>query len=93
MLPALLLGDQHGTGKNGRISDVGYSLLAATSDNFIRLETLKEAEANDRISNASTNLPIFHHYDIFDEFIHSSSDGQKCETQINTINARYSPKY
>ena len=25
--------------------------------------------------------------------MHSSSDGQRIETQINTINARYSPKY
>lgn len=83
-------GTNMGLGRMGEISDVGYSLLAATSDNFIRLETLKEA--NDRISNAITHLPIFHHYDI-DEVIHSSSDGQKFETQINTINARYSPKY
>ncbi|HLB86326.1 MAG TPA: transposase, partial [Terriglobales bacterium] len=37
-------------------------------------------------------LPIFRHYDIGD-VLHSSSDGQKFETRINTINARYSPKY
>jgi len=37
-------------------------------------------------------LPAFHHYDIYDE-LHSSSDGQRFETQINTINARYSRKY
>src|SRR5699024_12314954 len=35
---------------------------------------------------------IFHHYDI-DDTIHSSSDGQKFETQINTMNSRHSPKY
>jgi len=62
----------------GEISDIDYSLLAATSDNFIRLETLNEA--NNRVSNAITKLPIFRHYDI-DEVIHSSSDGQKFETK------------
>lgn len=66
-----------GLGRMGEISDIGYPLLAATSENFIRLETLKEA--NDRISNAVRRLPIFHHFDI-NEVIHSSSDGQKFET-------------
>lgn len=37
-------------------------------------------------------MPIFHHYDI-DEVIHSSSDGQKVETALNTINSRHSSKY
>ncbi len=79
-----------GLGKMGEISDIGYALLATTSDNFIRLETLREA--NDRISNATAELPIFRQYDI-GTIIHSSSDGQKFETGIPTLNARYSPKY
>lgn len=83
-------GTNMGLGRMGEISDIRYPSLVATSDNFIRLETLKEA--NDRISNAVTELPIFHHYDI-DDTIHSSSDGQKFETQINTMNSRHSPKY
>lgn len=83
-------GTNMGLGRMGEISDIRYPSLSATSDNFIRLETLKEA--NDRISNAITELPIFHHYDI-DDTIHSSSDGQKFETQINTMNSRHSPKY
>lgn len=83
-------GTNMGLGRMGEISDIRYPSLSATSDNFIRLETLKEA--NDRISNAVTELPIFHHYDI-DDTIHSSSDGQKFETQINTMNSRHSPKY
>jgi len=37
-------------------------------------------------------LPIFRYYDI-DEEIHSSSDGQKLETQFSTIRSRHSPKY
>jgi hypothetical protein len=79
-----------GLGRMAEISDVGYNLLSATSDNFIRLETLKAA--NDCVSNAIAEFPIMRHYDIA-ETVHSSSDGQKFETRIPTINARYSPKY
>lgn len=50
-------GTNMGLGRMGEISDISYPLLAATSDNFIRLETLKEA--NDRISNAIAKSPIF----------------------------------
>jgi TnpA family transposase len=74
----------------GEISDIGYPTLVTASDNFIHLETLKEA--NDRISNAIAALPIFRYYDI-GEALHSSSDGQKFETRLHTINARHSPKY
>lgn len=92
MIVACLIawGTNLGLGRMGEISDIGYTLLAATSDNFIRLETLKEA--NDRISNGIAELPIFRHYDL-DEALHSSSDGQKFETRIPTLNARHSPKY
>jgi len=83
-------GTNMGLGQMGQISDVSYNVLATTSDNFIRLETLKEA--NDYISNAIAKMPIFRHYDIGD-VVHSSSDGQKFETGIHTINARHSPKY
>jgi hypothetical protein len=79
-----------GLGRMGDICDIGYHTLASTSDNFVRLETLREA--NDRVSNATAELPIFRHYNI-GELLHSSSDGQKFETGIHTINARYSPKY
>jgi len=83
-------GTNMGLGRMGEISDMGYQVLKTTSDNFIRLETL--SGANDLVSNAIAQLPIFRHYDIGD-VIHSSSDGQKFETRIHTINARHSPKY
>lgn len=83
-------GTNMGLGKMGETSDISYSTLDAASDNFIRLETLKEA--NNRVSNATAQLPIFRYFDI-DEVLHSSSDGQKHETRINTINSRHSPKY
>jgi TnpA family transposase len=83
-------GTNMGLGRMEDISDVGFQTLATTAENFLRLETLREA--NDIISNATAELPIFRQYDI-GGVLHSSSDGQKFETGINTINARYSPKY
>ena len=83
-------GTNMGLGRMGDISDVGYQALATTSENFIRLETLREA--NDLVSNATSALPMLRQYDI-GGVVHSSSDGQKFETRIHTINARYSPKY
>lgn len=83
-------GTNMGLGRMAEISDIDYAGLATTSDNFIRLETLKEA--NDVISNAIAQLPIFKQYNI-DNIIHSSSDGQKFETKIPTFNSRYSSKY
>jgi TnpA family transposase len=38
-------------------------------------------------------LPIFTYYNIEEEIIHGSIDGQKFDTQIDTMNARHSPKY
>jgi TnpA family transposase len=83
-------GTNVGLGKMGEISDLNYQTLFAAANSFLRLETLHES--NDRVSNAMAKLPIFRHYDI-DDAIHSSSDGQKFETQFSTIGARHSPKY
>jgi len=83
-------GTNTGLGKMGHISDIGSSRLGATSESFIRLETLQEA--NDRLSNALAELPIFQHYNLHGT-VHSSSDGQKFETQIHTLNSRHSSKY
>jgi TnpA family transposase len=83
-------GTNTGLSKMGDISDVRYHTLAAISDNFIRLETL--SEVNDCVCNAIAQLPIFRYYNI-GETIHSSSDGQKFETQRHTLLARHSSKY
>jgi hypothetical protein len=42
--------------------------------------------------DAIAALPLFQEYNV-EEHRHSSSDGQRIETQIPTINARYSSKY
>ena len=83
-------GPNMGLGRMGDIADVGYHALATTSENFMRLETWREA--NDLVSNATAELPIFRHDDL-GGVLHASSDGQKFETRLNTINARYSPQY
>ncbi len=90
MAALIAWGTNMGLGRMGQSSDLDYHTLAATSDNFIRLETLRAA--NDLVSNATAELPMFHHYDV-GNVVHSSSDGQKFETQLSTVNARHSPKY
>ena len=90
MAALIAWGTNMGLGRMGQTSDLDYHTLAATSDNFIRLETLRAA--NDLVSNATAELPIFHHYDV-GKVVHSSSDGQKFETSIPTVNSRHSPKY
>jgi TnpA family transposase len=83
-------GSNMGLGRMSGISDISYQELVTTSQNFLRSETLKEA--NDLISNAIKALPIFEYFSL-DNQLHSSSDGQKFETSLHTIRSRYSPKY
>jgi len=45
------------------------------------------------INDQLAALPIFPHFNIALDVIHSSIDGQKYGTQRNTIRSRYSPKY
>lgn len=84
------MGTNMGLWKMAEVSGLSHSSLQTTARNYLRLETLHGA--NDAISNAIAKLPVFHLYDIRDE-MHSSSDGQRIETQIDTYNARHSPKY
>jgi hypothetical protein len=51
-----------GLGRMGENSDISSQALSTTSEHFMRLETLKDANA--RVSNAIAALPIFRHYDI-----------------------------
>lgn len=85
------LGTNMNLGRMGEISDMDAQDLQTSYRNFFRLETLKEA--NDLIANATAKLSIFRHYDIETDVLHSSSDGQRFETQRNTINARHASKY
>ncbi len=84
------LGTNMGLWKMAEVSGLSHPSLLTTARNYLRLETLHAA--NDAISNGIAGLPIFSLYDI-DKVVHSSSDGQRIETQIDTFNARHSPKY
>ena len=84
------MGTNMGLQKMAEVSGISYASLASTARNYLRPETLHAA--NDAISNATAGLPAFHLFDIGDQ-IHSSSDGQRFETQIDTFQARHSPKY
>lgn len=87
------LGTNMGLRKIADVADVSglnFSSLPGTARNHLRLETLRAAK--NAISNSIATLPAFHLYDIRNE-MHSSSDGQRIETLIDTINARYSQKY
>jgi hypothetical protein len=79
-----------GLGRMGGISDIPFATLVSASENFLRPETLKAANAC--ISNAIAALSVFRRYDIAN-VLHSSSNGQKFEIALPTFNARYSPKY
>lgn len=84
------MGTNMGLWKMAEVSGLSHSSMTTTARNYLRQETLHAA--NDAITNAIAKLPVFHLYDI-QEAMHSSSDGQRMETQIDTINARHSPKY
>lgn len=84
------MGTNMGLWKMAEVSGLGHSALTTTARNFLRAETLHAA--NDAISNATAALSMFDQYDIGGT-THSSSDGQRIETQIPTINARHGSKY
>ncbi len=69
------MGTNMGLWKMADVSGLSHSTLLTTARNFLR------AAANDAISNATGALTMFREYDI-DHHIHSSSDGQRIETQI-----------
>jgi TnpA family transposase len=71
--------------------DLNYDRMQGQLKNYIRPETLQEA--NDIVSNAIADLPIFKYWDIHAERLHASVDGQKFGTRLHTFMARYSAKY
>ncbi len=92
-LLAILVGNATNQGIYGiaQISDRTYDQLSTIQANYLRLETLNAA--NDRINNATAKLPIFKHYNIQEDVIHASADGQKFESRRETFKTRYSSKY
>lgn len=71
--------------------DISYSTLNNIEKNFLSIENLKEA--NDIISNKIASLKVFNSWNIIADKLLAGIDGQKFETKLDTIQARYSPKY
>ena len=78
-------GTNTGLGRMSQISDFKGDILQIASENFIRPETLQNA--NDHIVDEIAKFDLFHQYNI-NEVVHSSSDGQKFETRFHTIRAK-----
>ena len=84
-------GTNLGVYKMAENSNLDYNRMLRQSKNFIYPETLRKA--NDILSNAIAELPIFSHWDIHEERLYGSVDGQKFGTRLHTFMARYSSKY
>ena len=81
----------HGNLLMSRTSDIPYHALEATHQQYLRLATLQAA--NDRISNAIAELPIFPHYSFDLGTLYASVDDQKFGVERPTLKARHSRKY
>lgn len=84
-------GTNYGLYGMASISDRSYEQLRSVQANYLRPETLNQA--NDKINNAIAKLEIFKHYNIQEGVIHASADGQKFESRLETFKTRYSSKY
>lgn len=87
----MAFGTNHSLYQMADISDISYDSLRGTANNFVRIDT--PSAASDILVNATAKLPMFRHYNIGEDGIHTSSDGQKFTTRFDTANARHSPKY
>lgn len=81
----------HGRLKLSKISDIPYHTLNYAYQQYFRKNTLQEA--NDIISNAISQLPIFANYSFDLSNLYGSVDGQKYGVEHPTTKARYSKKY
>jgi len=80
-----------GTYRMAQSCDISYSTLSNTEKNFLSLENIREA--NDIISNKIASLKVFNLWNILPDKLLAAVDGQKFETRLDTMQARYSPKY
>ena len=81
----------HGNQVMARTSDIPYHVLETTYQQYLRQGSL--LSANDRISNAIAELPIFPHYSFDLDTLYGAVDGQKFGVERPTVKARSSRKY
>jgi len=84
-LLAVIIGNGTNYGLYGmaNISDRAYDQLKGIQANYLRPETLNNA--NDVINNAIAKQPIFTHYNIQEDVIHASADRRKFESRLDTF--------
>ncbi|UDI81674.1 transposase Tn3 family protein [Xanthomonas citri pv. mangiferaeindicae] len=81
----------HGNQVMARTSDIPYHVLESTYQQYLRHATLHTA--NDCISNAIAQLPIFPYYSFDLNTLYGAVDGQKFGVEQPAVKARYSRKY
>ncbi len=84
-------GTRFGTHRMAKLCNISYDTLAETEKNYLSGETLHNAI--DRVSNAIAALPIFKYYNIQEEVLHASYDGQRFQSHFNTISTHFCKKY
>lgn len=87
----IALGTNLGAFKMSHISNFTYDQLSYFIGTYLSIENLKSA--NDLIVEKLKKLRIYKYFHIDSGIVYSSSDGQKFETQLDNISARYSQKY
>ena len=81
----------HGNLVIAKTSDIPYHVLEEASQQYLRQASLQAA--NDRISDAIADLPIFPHYSFDLGVLYGAVDGQKFGVEHPTVKARHSRKY
>ncbi len=73
------------------LSGLSLLTLETADNNYIRLETLRDA--NNVVNDELAKLPIFKEWNLYFDKLHASLDGIKLTTLSETLLSRYSPKY
>lgn len=84
-------GSRYGTHNMANLCNLSYDVLRSAEKNYLRMETLQAA--NDVISNHIARLSIFKYYNIQEDKLHASYDGQRFESRFNTISTNFCSKY
>ncbi len=84
-------GTRYGTHQMATLCGLTYDDLREAEKNYLRGETVHRA--NDLVSNAIAKLDIFKYYNIQEDLLHASYDGQRLESRFNTLSTHFSSKY
>ncbi len=83
-------GTRQGIYKMADLCEFSHDKLKTFESNFMAVDHLRRA--CDKVSNATSNLEIFEHYNYRPSYIHGSADGQKQNSRKSTKRTRFSRK-